>query len=205
MRTTLVEVAISAFAFIACVVAAAFLKSFKKAIPSIIHCVLNAIWTWTATVLPLRRLERNKVFTLPTFNLTVNYWRFGNATTDPPDGSFLANLAWGKRGDSSGETLDYAPTMELLVPTGTDIRGEWNTDGAPDTVEVAAGEGWFYEVLYVDRSGWGFGNAHLNCVIRMLRGEGPGGGGGGGGGGEMLLEDGTDILLEIDGTPVLLE
>jgi len=110
---------------------------------------------------------------LPAFNLSINLWHFGSDTINPPDAVITGNLAWGKRTDSAGSTDDFRPMMVLLVPWGTDIRGEWNTDGLPDTVEVAAGEGWWYEVLYVDRAGHSFANQHINVVIRMYRGNVP--------------------------------
>jgi len=111
---------------------------------------------------------------LPTFNIVVNIWRFGTPTTDPPDlADVPANLAWGKRVNQAGGESDDGFTMTLLVPAGTDIRGEWNTGGSPDTVEASAGDGWYYEVLYVDRSGHEFPNAHLNAVIRLYYGNSP--------------------------------
>jgi len=109
----------------------------------------------------------------PAFNLTINIWHFGSDTTNPPDEVVTGNLAWGKRTDSAGSTDDFRPMMVLLVPWGTDIRGDWNTDGLPDTVEVADGDGWWYEVLYVDRAGHSFPNQHMNAVIRLYRGNVP--------------------------------
>jgi len=111
---------------------------------------------------------------LPNFNILVNIWRFGSDTDDPPDVADVpANLAWGKRVNQAGGESDDGFTMTLLVPWGTDIRGGWNTGGSPDTVEAAAGDDWWYEVLYVDRAGHSFPNAHLNCVIRLYYGNNP--------------------------------
>lgn len=116
-------------------------------------------------------------YTLPAFNITINLWRFGNATTDPPDLIPNANFAWGKRinfhDGATYPTQDWTPTMTLLLPTGTDIRGDVNTDGAPDQAEIPAGSGRFYEVLYVDFIGCGFPNEHLGAVVRMNRGMTP--------------------------------
>lgn len=143
-------------------------------------------------------------FRLPTFNLQCFMWRFGNATSNPPDASALCNLAWGRRtfaGDLATDPLAPAlPFMTLLLPSGSDIVSDVDTAGSPDTVEVPAGTGRFYTVHYVDFIGCGFPNEHLGAVIVRI----PGGGPIPPFTGEILLEDGTSVLLE-DGTPLLLE
>lgn len=116
-------------------------------------------------------------YSQPVYNITVNLWRFGTPTSDPPDDTPIANFAWGKRVNfhdgATYPTQDWTPTMTLLVPTGENIRGDVNTDGEPDTAEIPAGSGRFYEVLYVDFIGCGFPNEHLGAVVRMVRGMGP--------------------------------
>lgn len=142
-------------------------------------------------------------FRLPQFPLTVNVWRFGNATTNPPDVVLNANLVAGRRsadGDSVIVPAVASPILPewLLIPWGSDIRGDVDTSGSPDTVEVAAGDGLYYTVHYVQRVAYGFGNQHLRATITLQNSLVPPSSG------ELLLEDGTDFLLE-DGTPILLE
>lgn len=107
-------------------------------------------------------------FTLPVFNLSVNIWRFGNPTSNPPDVRTVGNLAYGER-----TSVPYAVTtsnttvyggMWLLTPPGTDIRDDKAPAGA-DTVEVPAGTGRFYEVVWVDDAGSGFPNEHRFALI----------------------------------------
>lgn len=107
-------------------------------------------------------------FTLPTFNLTANIWRHGNPTSNPPDVVTVANLAYGER-----TSVPYAVTttsttvyggMWLLCPKGTDIRDDKAPAGS-DTVEVPAGTGRFYDVVWVDDAGAGFDNEHRFALI----------------------------------------
>jgi hypothetical protein len=142
-------------------------------------------------------------FSLPQFPLTVNVWRFGNATTNPPDVVTQANLVAGRRsadGDSVQVPAVASPIIPewILVPWGTDIRGDIDTSGTPDTVEVASGDGKFYTVHYVQRVAYGFSNQHLRATLTLQNSLAPPSAG------ELLLEDGTDYLLE-DGTLILLE
>jgi len=116
-------------------------------------------------------------FQLPTFNLICNIWRFGVPTTDPPVAIAACNLAWGRRvfsGDTATDPLGLAlPSMTLLLPTGSDIQSDVDTNGSPDTVEVPAGSSRFYTVHYVDYRGAGFLNEHLGAVIVRIPGGGP--------------------------------
>jgi hypothetical protein len=102
-------------------------------------------------------------YSLPTFNLTCNIWRNGNPTTNPPDVVSPCNLAIGRR---VGVLLAYTSTLTtepggawLLLPPATDIRDAKAPAGA-DTVEVGAGSGRFYSVVWVEDIGGGFPNEH---------------------------------------------
>jgi len=116
-------------------------------------------------------------FTEPTYNINVNIWRFGNATTNPPDANSIANFAWSRRvsfhSGAGRAAQDWFPTMTLLLPSGTDIIGDINSNGSPDTVEIPAASGRYYSVIYVDYIGMGFDNEHLGAVVKMILGEGP--------------------------------
>lgn len=107
-------------------------------------------------------------FTLPTFNLAVNIWRNANPTTNPPDVVAIGNLAYGERNSvpyavTTSNTTVYGG-MWLLIPTGTDIRDNKDPVG-PDTVEVPAGTGRFYDVVWVDDAGAGFPNQHRFALL----------------------------------------
>jgi hypothetical protein len=142
-------------------------------------------------------------YRLPTFALTVNVWRNGNPTTNPPDAIILGNLALGRR-VYQGDVVEEPPTAKLptvflLCPFASDIIGDINSAGSPDTVEVDDASGWFYTVHYVDRVGLGFSNQHYVAWLRPIPGTTPPPPAG-----ELLLEDGTFVLLE-DGTFIELE
>jgi hypothetical protein len=123
-------------------------------------------------------------FRLPTFNVAVNIWRFGNATTNPPDVVTTGNLAIGRR---VGVLLAYTSTSVtepggawLLLPANTDIRDNKAPAGA-DTCEVPAGTGRFYSVVWVEDLGLGFFNEHRFAEVVGLGPwplPFPGGGGG---------------------------
>jgi len=107
-------------------------------------------------------------YSLPTFNLTCNVWRNGNATTNPPDLTPACNLTFGRiTSPSAGITngvLVPSNYMFLMVPKLTDIRDHFCASDT-DTVEVPAGSGRFYNVATVDDIGKGFQNEHRCCTI----------------------------------------
>jgi len=111
-------------------------------------------------------------YVLPTFNLSVHIWRNGNAVTNPPDVIALGNLTPGRRvfsGDGATvPTSLWYPIMFLLLPVGTDIRGELDTGGAMDTVEVPAGTGRYYAVQFTDDIGKGFANEHRFAILNQV-------------------------------------
>lgn len=106
-------------------------------------------------------------YSVPTFNLTCNFY---TANAPPPGAaraSSLCNLALGKR-----VSLGYDPrgalVMALLLPKGTDVRGPLQATPVPDFVEVPAGTGRFYIVENVDDIGRGFSNEHRVAFIRAV-------------------------------------
>jgi hypothetical protein len=106
-------------------------------------------------------------FRTPTFNLTVNIWRFGTLVGNPPDVVTVGNLAFGRRGHTLDGSVTTSGAMFLLVPKLTDIRGKAESPlAAPyDKVEVPAGSGRYYIVDFVDDSGKGFLNEHRVAII----------------------------------------
>lgn len=110
-------------------------------------------------------------YTLPDFILNVNLWRYPAYPPAPPDLTFMGNLAFGRRVSflNFSDTLapDAMVAFYLLVPPLTDVR-----DGAGppsgDTVEVPAGSGRLYKVLYVDDLGKGFANEHRVAFIAKI-------------------------------------
>jgi len=113
-------------------------------------------------------------FTIPQFPLTVNIWHDGPVffPVGPPDLIVMGNLAWGRRVavPSTGGTGSLGVplfTMTLLVPKLTDIRGRLSTVAGADVVEVPAGSGRYYEVIYVDDLGKGFANEHRGALLLM--------------------------------------
>jgi len=102
-------------------------------------------------------------YTLPTFNLVCNIWRFANYPANPPDLGAICNLALGRR---VGTLLSNTATggeviggMWLLLPPTTDIQDSKN-GGDGDIVEVPAGSGRIYKAIWVDDIGGGFPNEH---------------------------------------------
>jgi hypothetical protein len=57
--------------------------------------------------------------------------------------------------------------MNLLVPALTDVRGPQDPVG-PDMVEVPAGSGRWYQVVFVDDIAKGFSNEHRTASIFAL-------------------------------------
>jgi hypothetical protein len=109
-------------------------------------------------------------FVVPAMPLLCNIWR---AAAIPPAGlpdvTSQCNLAWGRRVNvpsTGGTTLVGVPlmTMQLLLPAGTDIRGDPGVTNA-DVVEVPAGSGRYYTVAFVDDLGKGFANEHRGAIL----------------------------------------
>jgi len=116
------------------------------------------------------------MFVLPNFNLHVNIWRAtSNPAVDPPDVTAMGNLAWGKRvsapasgGTGSLGVVFVAPV--LLLPAHTDIRSDEKCATGDDFVEVPAGTGRIYVVIYVDDLGKGFSNEHRGALLTAVSG-----------------------------------
>ncbi len=103
-------------------------------------------------------------FTLPTFNLTANVWHYGTwfgqfpLIIPPPDATIICNLALGRRVPAS----NVIDRMWLLCPAFTDIRDDEKGRGVyrGDMIEVPAGSGRFYFLVFSDDAGKGFANEH---------------------------------------------
>jgi hypothetical protein len=111
-------------------------------------------------------------YVLPNFNLFVNVWRVLGAggTYAAPDAQFNCNLSPGKRvmmGIVPVGPNEGVMCMELLLPSGVDVRSRWNNIER-DLVEVPAGSERFYEVIQVDDIGKGFANEHRIAWIFYL-------------------------------------
>jgi len=142
-------------------------------------------------------------YRLPEFNLEVAVWHFGSdPATDPPDDFILGNLCVGRRnypGDVNNDPFDTSklPNLYLLFPFDMILKGDVDSNGEPDIIETAVGDGYFWKIHWQHPVALGFANQHKRAIcIPYIPGAGPGGG--------LLLEDGTDYLLE-DGTFILLE
>lgn len=130
-------------------------------------------------------------FTLPDFNVTANIWRATTPTSDPPDVVSPAQLYLTSRvyvAESLMSPGDSVPTVQLRVPKGTDVQ-------VTDVVEIDAGDGHFYTVIWTERMHLGFANEYF--IGLMEQGAvAPADG--------ILLETGDFILTET-GFHVLLE
>lgn len=116
------------------------------------------------------------IYVIPQFPLTCNVWSWpavDNFPT-PPSGAprvvaCPCQLTYGKRVNvgSTGGT-DFAGVLlqgiSLLLPAKTDIRGPQDTVGV-DAVEVPAGSGRFYQVIFVDDIAKGFANEHRTATL----------------------------------------
>jgi hypothetical protein len=109
-------------------------------------------------------------FSLPSFPLTVNIWRFGGGPGDPVDVIAAGNLAYGRRVMTQywiwgvQDPPHSAVFACLLLPPFTDVQDAFNGVG-PDTVEVPAGSGRLYLVDMVDDLGKGFANEHRFAML----------------------------------------
>jgi hypothetical protein len=113
-------------------------------------------------------------FAPPTFNLTANGWRYLTPVGNPADYTTPCNLSntksrAGPQINIASTRLQYFPATELLVPKGTDIRG-YSTTNTGDCVEVPAGSGRFYAVLWADDVGKGFPNEYRIAAVFPLVG-----------------------------------
>lgn len=105
-------------------------------------------------------------FTLPNFNLPVNFWFLPNTPPAAPDVVVQGNLAWGRRVSTIGgpENPTNNLLMTLLLPPSTDVRAIPQS-GQRTVAEVPAGSGRFYEVQDVDDIGKGFPNEHRAATL----------------------------------------
>lgn len=125
-------------------------------------------------------------YRLPTFNLAVGAWRFGNdVQLNPPDVVTAGNLVGGHHGlvppvivalnTVANMKIEAKATIyfsTLLLPKGADVRPYMNGPAANwgDCVEVPAGSGRFYAVMHVDDIGRGFPNEHRFALVTPLYG-----------------------------------
>jgi len=117
-------------------------------------------------------------FTLPVFNIAVNFWRFTSLVTSPPDYTAMGNLVFPRRVTPGDANYDpnvngARPNMSLLLPAGTPVMGAIDT-GSPDTCEAPAGSGRYYLVHYADNVATSFANAHVCALLTRCQGMPPG-------------------------------
>lgn len=104
-----------------------------------------------------------KTYSAPTFNLLANIWRFGIPTTNPPAVVVPCNIGPGQLTGTALAT--YSPGLGRFggmwgcFPKGTDVQDAKNGIG-PDSVELPAGTGRFYQAIWVDDIGLGYSNEH---------------------------------------------
>lgn len=110
-------------------------------------------------------------YIVPEMPSPTNIWHYPQTVppTGDPNVQTYGNLAWGKRTanpSTGGTTLLGVPlmTMTLLIPAHTDIRWDPAT-GAGDVVEVPAGTGRYYTVVFVDDLGKDFANEHRGAIL----------------------------------------
>lgn len=115
-------------------------------------------------------------FVLPTLNLLCNIFtsdafRPSIIPTAPPRHADVeCQLTYGRRvnvASTGGTNAQGYPllAMNLLLPSGTDVRGPQDVSGHPDIVEVPAGSGRWYFCFGVDDIGKGFDNEHRTAAI----------------------------------------
>jgi hypothetical protein len=112
-------------------------------------------------------------FPVPTMPVPVNLWRFNTVVGNPADLTFLANLSFRKDGRpfvfvQSGGSVSFLPAIELLCPKLTDIRGHTAAPFNGDRVEVPAGSGRFYAVIFVEDVGKTFANEYRLAVLAQM-------------------------------------
>jgi hypothetical protein len=112
-------------------------------------------------------------YRLPTFNVTINLWRFGVAVADPPSNSPVTNFNVGRRIGGGDYFTDPPPrawyaTSWLLLPKNTVIVGDIAGRDQGDTAEIPAGSGTYYHVFWADRSALGFPNEHMAAIVAQV-------------------------------------
>lgn len=110
-------------------------------------------------------------FRPPTFNLSCNLWRTPNVYANPPDGTFNVNLSCGRRvlavNAATIPLWGKSVPVELLCPALTDIIGVIGPN-ATDMVEVPAGSGRCYAVVWVEDVGKGFTNEYRLALLLQM-------------------------------------
>lgn len=109
-------------------------------------------------------------YKLPVFNLNANIWRNAHdPTMVAPDGVASVCLAFGRHvsapysgGTASLGVVSVSP--QALFPLGTDVRDGGDGNGQ-DIVEIPAGTGRYYFVVFADSIGRGFSNEHILAVL----------------------------------------
>jgi hypothetical protein len=96
-------------------------------------------------------------YVVPTFNLIANLWR--NPWVVPPIGAPALVVPCQLRVYRA-----YIDSSILLLPALTDIRDD-QVGSFADLVEVPAGSGRFYQVLWVDDVAKGFANEYRGAHI----------------------------------------
>lgn len=119
-------------------------------------------------------------FALPVFNLACNVWHNPTSRMDHlpvPSASVFCNLANGRVSHLPGWVARQPGTppssyqSSALFPIGTDIR-DTSVHPNPDIVEIPAGTGRYYWVVYCDDIAKGFTNEHRWAVIQKVYGYG---------------------------------
>lgn len=122
-------------------------------------------------------------YRLPSFNLLCNVWRNGNDVANPPDagnqacalvngrsgGMWVSGLYGTTAGQVEGSMSRMQQTISLLLPKLFDIRAAFQTaNDWGDCVEVPAGSGRYYFVIWMDDVGKGHANEHREAVLLQL-------------------------------------
>lgn len=95
-------------------------------------------------------------YVVPAMPTAVNIWTNGVSVLLPPRVITVCQLRF-------NPALTAQNYVSLLLPAGTDVRGNYHSSGS-DTVEVPAGSGRFYEVEWMDDTALGFTNVHRQAV-----------------------------------------
>jgi len=111
-------------------------------------------------------------FVVPQFNILCNVWHNGGVV--PPVGApdiadLPCQLAWDRAADNPvAIAAPIRVPMKLRVPLSTDIRGPLASTGQ-DIVEVPAGSGRFYALMYVDDVAKAFANEYRQALMFMAQ------------------------------------